>query len=176
MVGCGGGVAAGGAEEQQSSIPEKNVTVDRAPSTARSPLECGRPFRRPSGGELSLTGRFPGVVHASERAVSGTVEVAGANEGLRGVVTPNADVFLVRDGRIATLPLPQDLVGMRLELDPGKVESLAAQATLLPCEGGSAAGESLPPGTYELYVRVVLNHDDGSSVESVGGPWQLEVR
>jgi len=58
-----------------------------------------------------------------------------------------------------------------------EVERLPAQATLSPCDpaGGSADG-SLRPGTYELYVRVMLNHDDGSSLEAIGGPWPLEVR
>jgi hypothetical protein len=123
----------------------------------RSALECGQPFRPPSGGGLTLTGRFPVVVSSIEQALSGTVEVASENEVVRGVVTPNADVFLVRDGRIATLPLPQDLVGTRLELAPGKGETLPAQGTLSPCDpGGGTADESLQPGTYELYARAVL--------------------
>jgi hypothetical protein len=126
---------------------------------------------------LTLTGRFPAVVNTSERAVSGTVEVASAKEVVRGVVSPSADVYLVRNGRIATLPLPQDLVGMRLEIAPGKVEKLPAQVTLAPCESGGGAGSgTLRPGRYELYGRVVLNHDDGTSVVSIGGPWPLEVR
>jgi hypothetical protein len=151
--------------------------VDRPPSSVPTALECGQPFRPPAGGKLTLTGRFPAVVSSSEQAVSGTVEVAVGDEVVRGVVTRDADVFLVRNGRIATLPLPQDLVGMRLELGAGMVERLPAQATLSPCDpgGGTAAG-SLPPGTYELYARVVLHHDDGSSLESIGGPWPLEVR
>jgi len=117
------------------------------------------------------------VVSSSERVVAGTVEVANENQVVGGVVAPLADVFLVRNGRIATLPLPQDLVGMRLELAAGEIERLPAQATLSPCDpaGGSADG-SLRPGTYELYVRVMLNHDDGSSLEAIGGPWPLEVR
>lgn len=152
--------------------------MDRPPPTSPTALECGRPFRPPSGGGLTLTGRFPTVVSSSEQTVAGTVEVASDSEVVRGVVTPSADVFLVRDGRIATLPLPQDLVGMRLTLAEGEVERLPAQATLSPCDpGGSAAVDgSLRRGTYELYVRVVLNHDDGSSLEAVGGPWPLEVR
>ena len=151
--------------------------MDRPLPTAPTALECGRPFRLPSGGGLTLTGRFPAVVSSSAQAVSGAVEVASENEVVRGVVTPTADVFLVRDGRIATLPLPQDLVGMTLELAAGKVERLPAQATLSPCDpGGGSADGSLRPGTYELYARVVLNHDDGSSLESIGGPWPLEVR
>ena len=153
------------------------MTVDSPVSTTHTALECGSPFRPPSGAGLTLTGRFPTVVSSSERVVAGTVEFAGENEVVRGVVTPLADVFLVRNGRIATLPLPQDLVGMRLELAPGEVERLPAQGTLSPCDqGGGSADGSLPPGTYELYVRVLLNHDDGSSLEAIGGPWPLEVR
>jgi hypothetical protein len=150
--------------------------VDRSPASAHTALECGQPFRPLVGGGLTLTGRFPAVVRSGEQAVSGTVEVISENEVVSGVITPNADVFLVRNGRIATVPLPQDLGGMRLELVPGRVEKLPAQATLSPCDlGGSAAGGSLRSGTYDLYVRVVLNHDDGSSLESFGGPWPLEV-
>lgn len=173
--GCGGGVAPGGSTGLKS--PEENATMDRSPSTSSTALQCGRPFRLPSGGGLSLTGRFPSVVSSSEQTVSGTVEVASENEDVRGVITSSADVFLVWNGRIATLPLPQDLVGMRLELGPGKVEKLSAQAALSPCDpGAGAANGSLRPGSYELYARVVLNHDDGSSLESIGGPWPLEVR
>ncbi len=152
--------------------------MDRPPPTSPTALECGRPFRPPSGVGLTLTGRFPTVVSSGEQVVVGTVEVASKDEVVRGVVSPNADAFLVRDGRIATLPLPQDLVGMELALAEGEVESLPARATLSPCgPGGSVAADgSLRPGTYELYVRVVLNHDDGSSLESVGGPWPLELR
>ena len=136
-----------------------------------------RPFRPPSATGLTLTARFPTGVSASEAAVSGTVEIASEVEVVRGVVAPQADVFLVRHGRIATLPLPQDLVGMRLELAPGRVERLPAQATLSPCHpGGDAADGPLHPGIYELYARVVLTHDDGSSLESIGGPWPLAVR
>lgn len=151
--------------------------MDAPPSSAPTALECGRPFLPPARGGLTLTARFPLAVSRSEQAVSGAVEVASENEVVRGVATLAAEVFLVRDGQVATLPLPQDLVGMRLEVSPGRVERLPAQATLSPCDpGGAAADGLLRPGTYQLYARVVLSRDDGSILESVGGPWPLEVR
>jgi hypothetical protein len=105
------------------------------------------------------------------------VEVTTSEDPVRGVIIPAADVFLVRDGLIVTMPLPQDLVGRRLDLDAGEAERLPAEGTLVPCEGrnGSSVQSSLPPGQYELYVRLVLNHDDGTSLESIGGPWQLTL-
>ena len=60
-----------------------------------------------------------------------------------------------------------------MELVPGRPEELPAQGTLFPCDEG---GGPLSPGVYELYARVVLHHDDGSSLECIGGPWPLEVR
>ena len=124
-----------------------------------------------------MTGSFPAGVSSGQATVSGTVEIASEDEVARGVILSQADVFLVQNGCIATLPLPQDLVGKRLDLAPGMVETLPAQVTLSPCNVGDGAGHgSLRPGTYELYARVLLIHDDGSSVESIGGPWPLEVR
>ena len=34
----------------------------------------------------------------------------------------------------------------------------------------------LPAGRYDLYVRVVLNHDDGTASESIGDPRPLVLR
>ncbi|HSK34221.1 MAG TPA: hypothetical protein VK903_12095 [Propionicimonas sp.] len=119
-----------------------------------------------------VTGRFPATVSAAEQMVNGTVEVAAKRNAARGVVTPQADVFLVREGRTVTLPVPQDSVGRILNLTEGRVERMSALATLVPCSGGGA----LPTGIYDLYVRVVLNHDDGTRADSLGGPYPLEVR
>ena len=99
-----------------------------------------------------MTGSFPTAVSAEEQLVTGTVAVAATGREARGVVTPQAEAFLVRDGRIVTLPMPQDAVGQRLDLTDGKGEQLPASATLVPCSGGGA----LATGTYDLYVRVVL--------------------
>jgi hypothetical protein len=163
--------AARGAPEPEAS-PKEHPTMDPAPVTGTTALRCGQPFRRPAGGGLTLTGRFPTTAPAGERAVSGTVEVTSA-AALRGVVTPYADVFLVRDGRVETTPLPQDAMGVRWDLVPGKSERLPGEATLVSCEPG---GGSVRPGTYELYARVVVIPDDGAAVAVYGGPWTLEVR
>jgi hypothetical protein len=122
-----------------------------------------------------LTGHFPTVARSNDHTVAGTVEVTSEKEVVRGVVAANADAFLVRDGRIATLPLPQDLVGTRWVLTPGTAEQLPALVALTPCDPGDAE-KSLPPGAYGLYARVVLNQDDGSSLEAIGGPWPLVLR
>jgi hypothetical protein len=175
LSGCGDQTVAGESMTGPPSTnqPEENATMEPATS-APTALECGRPLRKPASGRLTLTGRFPAVVRSTERILSGTVEVTSADVGVAGVVTPTADAFLVRDGRIVTLPVPQDSVGKSVELGPGTVETLQGEVSLSPCQAG--LGGSLGPGTYDLYVRVVLNNDDGTMVESVGGPWPLDVR
>lgn len=119
-----------------------------------------------------VTGRFPEAVSTDEQVITGSVEVAAKPNEAGGVVTPQAEAFLVRDGRIVTLPMPQDSVGRTLDLAEGRVERMTAMATLVPCSGGGV----LATGTYDIYVRVVLNHDDGSRADSLGGPYPLEVR
>jgi hypothetical protein len=172
-TGCGGSGSggAGAAPEPEASLKER-VTVDSTPVTGTTALECGQQFRQPAGGGLALTGRFPTIAPAGEQAVTGTVEVT-SREAIRGVTTPRVDAFLVRDGRIATVPTAQDSIGVRLDLAPGEVKSLPGEATLVSCAPG---GGSVRPGTYELYARVVLTPDDGAGVEAFGGPWPLEVR
>jgi hypothetical protein len=171
-AGCGGGGASVGADPQPEASGEERVTVDPTPVAGATAIECWQPFKRPAGGGLTLTGQFPATASSGERAVTGTVEVTSAT-AVRGVVAPRADAFLVRDGRVATVPVPQDMVGIRWDLAPGKVERLPGEATLVSCDTG---GESVQPGTYELYARVALASDDGAGVESFGGPWPLEVR
>ncbi|MFJ9027123.1 hypothetical protein ACIRQP_01100 [Streptomyces sp. NPDC102274] len=148
-----------------------------APAPATPPvgatvLECGRPFGPTAGGVLTLTGRFPASVPPGEPAVTGTVE-ATSPVAVRGVVLPRADVFLVRHGRVATVPAAQDSMGIRWDLTAGKAERLPGEAALVSCDPG---GGRVRPGTYELYARVVFTPDDGAGTESFGGPWSLEVR
>jgi hypothetical protein len=146
--------------------------MDRIPGASPTPLECGGPFRLPATRPLlTVSGQFPARTPAKDGSVSSQVNVT-AGGAVRGVMAPSADGFLVRDGRIVTLPAPQDLMGVRLTLAPGTVRRLPALVTLEPCAAGTAA---LPPGPYELYVRVVVNRDDGSALESFGGPWAIEV-
>ena len=147
------------------------MTTDTTKSPGPADLECGAPFGPTTRGVLTVTGRFPDAVSTGAQRLSGTVSVAATGREARGVVTPQAEAFLVREGRIVTLPLPQDSLGRRLDLADGRVERMTAMVSLLPCSGGV-----LTPGPHDLYVRVVLNHDDGSRTGSIGGPWPLEVR
>jgi hypothetical protein len=148
------------------------MATDLPTSPGAASLECGARFGPTAGGELTVTGRFPAAASAAAQMVDGTVEIAANRSAARGVVTPQAEAFLVREGRIVTLPVPQDAVGRTLNLTEGSVERMPAMVTLVPCSGGDA----LATGTYDLYVRVVLNHDDGTRTDSLGGPWALEVR
>ncbi|EIV96355.1 hypothetical protein FraQA3DRAFT_6244 [Frankia sp. QA3] len=180
------GCADGGLPEPAAS-PGDHVTVEATSSEATSSeaasgeaasstgvtvIECGRPFRPPAGGRLILRGRFPAEAEAADRAVAGTVEVT-SGVALHGVGAPRADVFLVRDGRVATLPVPQDALGVRWDLAPGKITRLSGEATLVACD---PAGGLVRPGGYDLYARVLFTPDDGAGVESFGGPWPLDVR
>jgi hypothetical protein len=171
-AGCASGASGAASGEQRTPSPEESMTSDLPTSPAPVGLECGAPFDPTTGGVLTVTGHFPAAVSADEQIVTGTVAVVAKGSEARGVVTPQAEAFLVRDGRIVTLPMPQDSVGRRLDLAGRRVERMPAMATLVPCSGGGV----LATGTYDLYVRVVLNHDDGSRADSLGGPWPLEVR
>lgn len=168
-AGCGD--PTGGAPAPDAT-PKEDATVDSAPATGPAALGCGQPFRSPTAGPLALSGQLPATATPAERAVTGTVEVTSAVP-VRGVSTRGADVFLVRDGRIVTVPETQDAAGTRLDLVAGRAERLPGAATLVSCQPG---GGPLPPGRYEMYARVVLTGDDGTAVASFGGPWPLQVR
>jgi hypothetical protein len=135
-------------------------------------LECGQPFHIPDPGVLTLAAHFPGTVSHRARTLTGTVDIVARVE-VRGVATPYPDVFLTRDGQVATMPMPQDTVAILLELVPGTTKRLPACATLTSCAPGAGA---VPPGAYLMYARVVLVRDDGVSLTSFGGPWPLDVR
>lgn len=113
--------------------------------------------------------RFPTAIRAGAPQVTGTVEVS-SQQVIQGMTTTHGDAFLVRDGRIATLPSPKDPVGIRLDLGPGKVADLPAEVILGSCDPGGVR-----PGSYELYVLVALIPDHAALVESFGGPWPFEV-
>jgi hypothetical protein len=89
------------------------------------------------------------------------------------VAAPRADGFLVRDGRVATVPVAQDALGVRWDLAAGQVERLPGEASLTTCGPG---GGPVEPGDYELYARVVLVPDDGARMEAFGGPFPVRVR
>lgn len=168
-AGCAGNNA-GGTPDPETS-PKEGVTVDGTSGTSDRSLACGQPFRPVAGGVLTLIARFPAAASAADRMVTGTVEVTSPR-AIRGVVSPRAEVFLVRDGRVVGVPVAQDSLGIPWDLAPGKLERLPGDAQLVSCEPG---GGPVPPGDYELYARVVITPDDGPGVAAFGGPWPLRV-
>src|SRR3954470_13954467 len=105
-------------------------------------VRCGHPFRVPAPAALRLTGRFPEGVGAEARTVEGTIEISGQ---MPGVIPAAADVFLVTDDRVVTMPLVQEAIGIRWA---GETRTLPAVGSLAPCKGGA---QRLPPGIYDLY-------------------------
>jgi hypothetical protein len=84
----------------------------------------------------------------------------------------SADVLVVDgQGRLVAVPGPRDLAGRPVELDHGKSLNFRT-GTLVTCATG---GTTLPPGAYQVYVRVLLHHDSGSVAAGFGGPWSLTV-
>jgi hypothetical protein len=144
--------------------------MEPTPATGATAIDCGQPFALPAEGPLALAGEFPAEVASGQPTVSGTVEVLSTQE-LRGVAPPGADVFLVRDGRVVTTPLPQDAIGVVWAVGAGETKSLPGEVALASCD----SGEPLEPGVYQVYVRLMVIPDSGGSVESFGGPWPLEV-
>lgn len=166
--GCGG--VNDSASEPELSSKEPSI-VNSTPINA-TPLACGAAFQPPAGGDVDLTGRFSATASAGERMATGTVEVT-SRVAVSGTTYPRAEMFLVRSGRIVTLPVAQDAMGVRLDLAPGQVQRLPGDVTLESCAPG---GGSVPPGGYELFARVVITSDDGKSVTTYGGPFPFEVR
>ena len=169
-AGCAGAVTQG----DPTPIPERGATVDMSSTSTPPGLGCGARFEAPPPAELGLTARFPASVVSGKQPVPGTVEVVSRTGSVSGVITPAADAFLVRDGIIVSEPLPQDLVGRRLQLEAHESVTLPAQVSLLSCDDAGEA--ALPAGRYDLYVRVVLNRDDGTVSESIGDPHPLVLR
>lgn len=167
VTGCAGSDVGGARDPEES--PGKDVTM--APDHSDAAAGCGQLFVPEADGLLTLNAQFPDAVAGSDGMVTGTVE-ATSHRQVRGVVNQQAEMFLVRDGRVVGLPLAQDLVGVQWDLDAGDVARLPGDATLVSCEPG---GGPVPPGEYQLYARVVVNPDDGPAVVSVGGPWPIRI-
>jgi hypothetical protein len=123
----------------------------------------------PAPAALRLVARFPESVPANAQTVEGSVEIS-SGESVRGVIPAAADVFMVTDDRVVTMPVVQDAIGIRWA---GDTRSLPAVGSLMSCEPG---GRRLPPGVYELYARVVVTPDGGTPQPCFGGPWPLRVR
>lgn len=176
LIMLGAGCAEAVTPGDPTPIPERGATVDVSSTSTPPGLGCGARFEAPPPAELSLTARFPASVVPGKQPVPGTVEVVSRTGSVSGVVTPAADAFLVRDGIIVSEPLPQDLVGRRLQLEAHESVTLPAQVSLLSCDDGDSSDAVLPAGRYDLYVRVVLNHDDGTATVSIGDPRPLLLR
>jgi hypothetical protein len=162
VAGCGDGAVGGSDGAKEARVQSESGEV-----------ACGRPFKLPASGGLRFTGRFAESVPAGQQTVSGTIEVT-SREAVRGVAAPAADVFLVREGRVVTMPVvAQDAVGVRWDLAAGETKTVAAMASLVSCE---PEGGPLPPALYELYARVVLTPDDEAAQRAFGGPWPLHAR
>ncbi|GAB1645508.1 hypothetical protein [Krasilnikovia sp. MM14-A1259] len=182
-AGCGGpnvgteqpAAPAAAASQPGTAPPEmarkEQTTVEPVPAQDDTAPRCGQPVRAPAATALTVTGRFPTSVAANEQTVSGLVEVT-SQAAVKGVGAPQADLFLVRKGRIVTEPMPQDAVGVRWDLAAGQSRKIPAAATLMSCEPG---GDRLPPGDYEMYARVAITPDDAPTATSQGGPWPLEL-
>jgi hypothetical protein len=168
--GAVGGAVSGAPEPDTSRGTQVSMDPTITPSSTTA-IGCGQPFQPPAGGVLTLTGTFPTTAAAGEPSVTGTVR-ATSRAALRGVVLPGAEMFLVHDGLVATLPVAQDAMGLRWDLAVGAVEHLPGLATLTSCAAG---GGPLPAGAYQLYARVLLNQDDAPAVEAFGGPWPLRL-
>jgi hypothetical protein len=168
-AGCGSRQNVTGAADPENS-PVETVTMD--PLTGITPLECGQSFRPPAPGQLTLSGQFPDAALASDELVTGTVDVVSATE-LHGVGAQRADVFLVREGRVVTLPVAQDSVGVQWDLAAGAAQTLPGAVALVAC---GPTGGPVGAGRYDLYARVAVTPTEGSTVESFGGPWPLEVQ
>jgi hypothetical protein len=174
VSGCANGETTAGSGTPAPTSPlESAVDLPTAtPSGDGSTPACGQVFAPPAGTAAELTGQFPTSARIGDGTLTGTVELT-APASVRAVITPAADAFLVRHGRVVTMPVPQDLSGRRLLLSAGQVQKVPAVAALTPCDPGAT---TLTPGTYQLYARVVLNDDDGTGRAVVGGPWTVEVR
>ena len=159
--GCRGGAPGGSVGAEESRV-----------NSDAGEVRCGRPFQLPAPAGLRLVARFPESVPAGQQTLRGMVEVS-SREAMRGVAPAAADVFLVRDDKVVTTPVPGDAIGIRWELAAGETRTMPALASLVSCE---PAGGPLPPGAYELYARVVVTRDDGAAQRAFGGPWRLRVR
>jgi len=150
--------------------PELSTATGKPAPPAEGSLQCGQAFSATVGGGPMLKGNFPASAKLADRKISGTVDVS-SQVAIRGVASPQAEVFLVKDGRIVTLPPPSDAIGIRVELSPGQVTQLPGEANLVACQDG----RSLSAGTYQMYARLVIMPDSGAKVEAIGGPWPVQV-
>lgn len=150
-----------------ASVPG-DAPVPRNASVPR----CGDPIT--AGGPLTLRGAFPArVARAGDGTFTGRVTVTAGGGAVRGVTSPEADVYVAQAGKVVATPLAKDLVGRPITLGPGASEEFGATGTIRPCaDRGSGL---LPPGRYEVFAAMTIVDDGGSPVVATGGPWPVEV-
>lgn len=123
---------------------------------------------------LALTGAFPPRVgRGGDATFAGTVTVTVTGPRVTGVTSPEADVYVARDGEIVSTALPKDAIGRPFDLDSGTSMVFTARGTVRPCAAG--IGDSLPVGRYDVFAVVVVNRDHGPAIVATGGPWPIEV-
>ena len=172
-------LVAGLAAACSSGGPEGSSGGWSAVPTAAAPatVNCGDPIEALGPGApglASLDGSFPASVgRGGDGTFSGAVTLV-AHQALAGVASPLADVYVVRDGLVVTVPLPTDAVGTAVRVPAGGTAVFDAVGTIAGCDG---PGARLAPGRYDVYAVVTVTGDGGPGTEVVapGGPWPLEV-
>jgi len=178
-TGCGAAASAttptppAGRQPSTTAPDERSIVDTTAPGPGREgPLGCGsRLAVHPTPGRFTVTGHFPPSAPAGTGTASGTVDVV-SRERLRGVAGQAAEVFLVHDGTVVAVPLPQDAIGVLWDLAPGTPRTLPAAVPLTSC---AHEGTALAPGEYQIFARVALVPDGGERMEVLGGPWAFRV-
>lgn len=150
----------------ESSGPAGGDKVDQAALPG-----CGDRIAA-AAGELAMAGDFPSRVGAGDGTFAGSVTVTSTGARVTGVTSPEADVYVAREGEVVATALAKDLIGRPVDLGPGAGLRLAARGSLRQC---AAPGGLLPAGRYQVFAVVVVSRDDQPAVAAVGGPWPLEL-
>ena len=171
VAGCGSVGAVGASQERDATTPEEQAVPTDLPT---SPT--------PGGAGVRCSCRKHGRDPHADRTVPCLCSRRGAAGGRDGHPRCQCGGAGCGDTAGGGLPRPRRshrhaAAGPGRERPPGgprRRSSGEPSATvgLVPCSGEGA----LAPGSYDVYARVVLNLEDGSRTDSLGGPWPLELR
>ena len=133
------------------------------------PGECGGTLpEQERDARFKVSGAFPERATSDQPAFAATVTITNAtNRRIEGLAASQPDLYLTQHDRIVATPLPQDAIGLVLELAPGAARDFRTQGSLRRCRDQ----EPLAPGRYELHA--VLRFGNGTV--AAGGPWTLVV-
>jgi hypothetical protein len=165
-TGCAGGQPPAAPPSPAPAAPD-SATHEGERRADTVSVGCGESIG--ASGPVKMTGEFPATTTPDQ--FTGKVIILAGTAKISGVSTPGADVYLARDGKIVSVPLPKDLVGRQVDIEPGGSTAFDAPGSARDC----ATDGQLTPGRYEIYARIVLTSADGSSMEATGGPWPLAV-